>query len=270
MRGCCSTMSLTKGAGSIIALGGEGWTPLSLGATLKGWWDFGDPASLFVDNGVTPVSADGQAIYQANDKSGNNRHALQATEANRPLYKTGIRNGKSVARYDSDRLRTAAFDFDLRNRSIFAVFVETVAVGNAGIVTFWPASGTDYNQTTALAFSSGADTNALDIAGSTGSTYRLILAGTKLAWRICAERKALGGTGRAYINGGIPVTDNSYTEFGTSPGGIELGNRQFSNSALKGDLAEVIVCDSELSVADSNALGVYLAAKWGLSWTPIA
>lgn len=246
------------------------WTPATLGATLAGWWDFGDATTLFTDAGTTQVSADGQAIYQANDKSGNNRHAVQATLANRPTYKVNIRNGHSVARYDgADRLRTANFNFDLRARTVFAVFTESVSVGDAGVVTFWPASGNDYNQTTALVISAGTAPNALDIAGSTSTSYRLQVAGTKTAWRIVAERKGIGTPGRGYIGGGTPGTDASYTEFGTSPGGVELGHRTIA-AGLNGDLAEVIVCDSELSPADANLLGAYLAAKWGLSWSTIS
>lgn len=246
------------------------WTPLDLGATLTGWWDFSDATTLFTDAGTTQVSADGQAIYQANDKSGNNRHAVQATLANRPAYKVNIQNGLSVARYDgADRLRTANFNFDLRARTIFAVFTESVAVSDCGIVTFWPASGNDYDQTTALTFCGGTAPIALDIAGSTSANYRLQVAGTKTAWRIAAERKALGGTGRGYLGGGTPGTDASYTEFGTATQGIELGNRQTA-AGLNGDLAEVIICNSELSVADANNLGGYLAAKWGLSWSTIS
>jgi hypothetical protein len=43
---------------------------------------------MFTDDGVTNVTADGDAVYRINDKSGNGYHLTQATEAARPLYKT--------------------------------------------------------------------------------------------------------------------------------------------------------------------------------------
>ena len=36
-----------------------------------------------------------------------------------------------------------------------------------------------------------------------------------------------------------------------------------------GDIAEVIIYDSNLSDADKNEVGGYLATKYGLSWTAI-
>jgi hypothetical protein len=51
---------------------------------------------MFTDAGSTPVASDGDLIYQINDKSGNSKNATQATEANRPAYKTNIQNSLSM------------------------------------------------------------------------------------------------------------------------------------------------------------------------------
>ena len=48
------------------------------------WLDATQQSSLFTDAGVTNATTDGQAVYQWNDLSGNNRTALQTTLANRP------------------------------------------------------------------------------------------------------------------------------------------------------------------------------------------
>ena len=72
--------------------------PLSLSPSA--WYDFSDATTLFTDAGSTPVSSDGDLIYQANDKSGNGKHLTQITEGLRPLYKVGIQNGLSVGRFD--------------------------------------------------------------------------------------------------------------------------------------------------------------------------
>lgn len=266
---------LSKGAGSYIAILGS-FSPLDLGSTLAAWWDFSDAETLFTDAGTTPVDSDGDAIYQANDKSGNDRHLIQSTEANRPLYKTAIQNELSVARFDgtNDSLATAAFSFALGDRTLFIVAKEAVSVVNAGLLVFKPATGNDYNQTTAVGYATGESPNCLDIAGSTNTTYRLQVAGDKpLTWGILAERKSTGGTGSAYVGGGAAgATDASYTEFGTAVSGVILGARWLASLStyLNGDIAEVIVCDSELSVADSNRVGRYLAAKWGLDWSEIS
>lgn len=95
---------------------------------LKLWIDFSDADTLFTDAGSTPVSSDGDAIYQANDKSGNGFHAVMATEADRPAYKTNVQNGKSVSRYNQD-VMVASFGGLVLNQpnTIFFVHKNTVA-----------------------------------------------------------------------------------------------------------------------------------------------
>jgi hypothetical protein len=50
------------------------------------WLNSPQKSSLFTDAGVTNVTTNGQSIYQWNDLSGNNRHAVQTTLANRPTW----------------------------------------------------------------------------------------------------------------------------------------------------------------------------------------
>ena len=77
------------------------FTPLSVSG-LSLWLDFSDLFTLFTDAGVTNVSTDGDAIYQANDKSGNGYHVSQSNIGSRPLYKTGANgiNWRSIGQFD--------------------------------------------------------------------------------------------------------------------------------------------------------------------------
>ena len=53
------------------------------------WYDPSDLSTLFQDSaGTTPVTADGQPVGLALDKSGNGNHASQATATARQLYRT--------------------------------------------------------------------------------------------------------------------------------------------------------------------------------------
>lgn len=52
-----------------------------------GYWDFGDKSLLFQDTaGTVPVTAAGQSVARATDKSGNGKHLTQATAGLRPIY----------------------------------------------------------------------------------------------------------------------------------------------------------------------------------------
>jgi hypothetical protein len=69
-------------------------------ANLAAWFDASDATTLYKDAGVTLVSADGDAIAQINDKSGNSRVLSGGGGAAKPLYKINIQNGLSIVRFD--------------------------------------------------------------------------------------------------------------------------------------------------------------------------
>lgn len=90
--------------------GGSGFNPLALSPLL--WLDASDASTLYTDSGLTTlVAADGDPVGGWKDKSGNTRHATQASGTNKPAYKTAIKNGFSVVRFDgvNDVLSSSAF-----------------------------------------------------------------------------------------------------------------------------------------------------------------
>lgn len=66
-----------------------GFSPLDRGANLKAWYKA--DAGVYEDAGTDPAE-DGDPIRQWNDQSGNGLHIGQVTEANKPLFQTGIQN----------------------------------------------------------------------------------------------------------------------------------------------------------------------------------
>jgi hypothetical protein len=67
------------------------WRPSDLGSALALWLDAEDAASITLNEST---------VSQWNDKSGNNRHASQATAANQPTYTLNGLNGKPVLTFD--------------------------------------------------------------------------------------------------------------------------------------------------------------------------
>jgi hypothetical protein len=64
------------------------------------WVSASDELQSYIDAGSTLVSADGDAVFQENDRTTNGFNAVQTTLAARPLNKRNIVNGKSVLRFD--------------------------------------------------------------------------------------------------------------------------------------------------------------------------
>ena len=109
-----------------LTWGGAGpvFNPIDLFASGEqgAWYDPSDLTTLFQDSaGTIPVTVDGQPVGLILDKSGNNNHAFQSTDAKRPLYKTS--GGLHWIQFDGidDELKTAAIDFSSTSK-IFAAF----------------------------------------------------------------------------------------------------------------------------------------------------
>lgn len=75
------------------------WRPDELGASLALWLDAEDAAS---------ITLNGSNVAQWDDKSGNGRHATQATAALQPAYSTTDWDGKPAIVFDGDGLGLAA------------------------------------------------------------------------------------------------------------------------------------------------------------------
>lgn len=85
--------TLNKGLPKSAPTAAMGW---------REWWNAMDITTLFQGAQTTPVTADGQAVYDMNGKLGivANSYFRQASSGMRPLYKTGGANGKSYLRFD--------------------------------------------------------------------------------------------------------------------------------------------------------------------------
>lgn len=77
------------------------WLPTDVAGCIF-WADMSDADTMYIDNGTTKVSSDGQAIYRIDDKSGNGYHAVQSSGGDRPAYKVNIKNGLSTSLHAND------------------------------------------------------------------------------------------------------------------------------------------------------------------------
>jgi len=230
-------------------------------ASLVAWYDFSDADTLFTDAGSTNVSSDGALIYQANDKSSNGYHLRQGTEAARPAYTTNIQGGLSIARSGVAAAKWLARDGVTLSQPYSAVVVARWPAAADNYPNLWD-SNTKYNRFSVARISTSVSfANTTEFFAGT-SVYVPISLGT---WHIMATNVS-GASTAVYVDGGAANTISIGTDTWKL---IVLGNRYTLDRSF-GDIGEVIICNAGLSTADLNALGGYLATKWGLTWTTVS
>lgn len=196
--------------------------------------------------------ADNDPIATWPDLSSAGDDATQATEANKPLYKTNILNGLPVVRFDStDNLASAAAGdqkpfahFAVVNPSSFANYQPVVgASANGGIN--WR-----FNQTTGYL---NLDAQAASVIGTATSGH------TAGNWVYVGVTYDGSGNWVLYLNGsvvGSGLNNQSFTATTTVIGG---GSFNFI-----GDMAEILFYDHVLSADDRGEVFAYFQDKYGL------
>jgi hypothetical protein len=264
--------------------------PQTIGG-LQLWLDAADATTLFdATTGGSLVAADG-AVGRWEDRSGNNRHATQATSGNRPLRKTGVQGGRDVLRFDgsSDRLAISDsreyFSFLHRsNATVFAVLQVAGANPNNAQSVLDNCEGTGE-----MGFNFGYDDRssrpvndrAYFYAGVVGNyAYGVETENNKLppgstkvvTGRIQAANATASQRARIYVNGTIDASVNSLAG---SPTALAASNLHIGCSInsitsavsafFNGDVAEILIYNAALSDTDRSAVEQYLISKWGIT-----
>jgi len=233
------------------------WLPVSTGLQL--WLDASDASSLYdATSGGSLVAADG-GVARWEDKSGNGRHATQATSGSRPLRKTNVQNGLGGLRFDgSDDFLTTATGYHTSDVTIFVVAKRSSGETRA---IFQSGNSTGLGYTVADANTSSFDNcYARGVAnGQVGS----VSAGT--SWRVISVTYT-AGTRKVYIQGSLSDTESFTITAPNVANGIAtwIGSADFAGSNLSGDIGEMIAYDTVLSDTARAAVEGYLISKWGI------
>ena len=228
------------------------WRPDELGADLALWLDAEDTDS---------ITLNGSTVSQWRDKSGNARHASQATASLQPTYlATGFNSNPSID-FDglSEQLTTSyVLDFPF---SISAAVQNDVASGDVrgvvgsgrlrpalGILTSAPA------QDSFALWNPGRDRGAY--INNTQTTVPVILysdaaSDNRLGWNIYVD-----GSNAGQANENIGSLDTADV--------ITIGYTRTGLTYWDGRISEVVITSQTLSTADRQKLEGYLAWKWDL------
>lgn len=229
------------------------FAPTSI-AGLVLWLDASDASTVTLD-GSNNVS-------QWNDKSGNARHATQATVLTRPNYVTAAQNGLNAIR------TTAAGALHIQTAQFSA---ETFFGTNRNDCTHflvWKFTSGTIAQRTWI----GNDTNRIDWIGSAsrtltwnGSNYSPTAFGASTSWRCLTSRFDGPNSKHDSWNSSTKVaTQTNFTGFAMASAStyrVRFGNDAVAADA---DFGEAIYYNRPLTDAEVTQVIDYLRAKWGL------
>lgn len=237
---------------------------------LQLWLDADDAAT------ITDFSGD---VSQWEDKSGNNRDMVQTISVNRPRTGVNAMNGKNVLTFNQatlDHLRNTTTGLGFSgNPAMTAFIVAHRASGESGnLLNFGDAPPSNQNEILKLSISSGF--NAVTAYNDGNIFFDATVPDDPT---LLVFRKASGATYagvESYLNGGSALPELSSVNSTATLSLIDTetwigaqSNNGNPSGAFGGDIAEILVYDSELSTSNMNTLGNYLATKWGISWTDI-
>ncbi len=246
------------------------------------WYDMGDTTGMYQTNTTaSAVTTDGQTIGRLESKGGapGNRHASQATAGRRPLYKTGIQNGRSAALYDGDSGTGGASD-DLSFTAWTRGKLTYYMVARSTVPT--SMSGTGHEGSHLLSHGAGTllysfwtgpgYTTPNRLGQHLGSAYTVTMGltdqVTQATHLLCVIRN--GVTASCYVDGTLYETRSDLpSTAGFSP--THMGEQAFTTIEggaggwwdLKGYVEEVLFFNTSHSTTERLKMESYARSKWG-------
>lgn len=237
-------MPFLSGRGNSPAIYGAAAAPFSPDdiAGIQLWLDASDSATITIATGVS----------QWDDKSGNSRHASQATGSKQPTVNTAAQNGLDTIRFtsaNSQEMALAGTDISVDSAYTIAFVGQRAGPSGTNEIALLGAAGSR-----GLWWNSGTD---LTVYNSTNYAQAAI-ASTVYNSIICT---LTGSTGAIYLNGTLQTTNIG--AFSLAAVWDTLGHIAQNGIYTNADIAEVIVYDTVLSSGDRTSVQDYLKAKWG-------
>lgn len=236
------------------------WTPTVLGSALSLWLDAND---------LSTITLNGSTVSQWSDKSGNGRHATQATAAAQPGYGATALSGKPALTWTGFNgifLDTAAWSLAPdRKYATVAVASSPSWGGGNRFGRIW-VSRSGYPQ--GYLGQGEPAGSALAIGGTMLTTA--VVTGVSGANVVSHSFGTSGLAANAFdiaVNGGTPVSLTGNTgALGTA--GVRVGadlTVTGGGNTWDGQIGEIVIVSGDLSVTDRRRLEGYLAWKWGLT-----
>ena len=232
--------------------GGGAWTPASVSTDF--WFDASNAASITASSG---------AVSQWNDLSGNGRHATQSSGSFKFTDTASAQNGKHgllSVNANGTYMATSAFS----RSQPFMIF--------AAVKTAQPTPGSGY-----LNIMNGSTTSSggrpVVYSAADGGLPAITSGGTQLSATSGAVQlgipyyftSVLNGSSSVIRENGVQIASGTVGATGLS--GLVIASDSGVFEAYDGYILELF-CIPGTSSTDITNAEAYLAAKWGIGWTP--
>jgi hypothetical protein len=231
-------------------------------AGLQLWLDASDASTLYnATTGGDLVAADG-AVARWQDKSGNARHATQATSGSRPIRKTNQQNGLDALLFDGTNDTFALPSITIPNsHSVFQVYrrassgIQSFGIASTDVVPIPPFPSLWAGDN--ILYQISNDEFTIHGTANTSTGYFVVSTIRNGTTSIDLRRNAANV---ATVTAGGAVTNAASGSWNA------IAVRDAGRSNLHtGNLCEIVVYDSALSASDLAAVENYLMQKWGVS-----
>ncbi len=230
------------------ALQGRLWTPADKSISLGVWFDGADLSSI--SHGTSGIS-------QWNDKSGNNLHATQATDANRPTLKVNAYNGLPALTFGNNKWLGSSLSASSASEAIFAV------INSGGGVTGTmlgadSAGGRQFR--TESSNQLGFIKQSVVSLSTTGAGNLFNLN------RLTLVYLEYNSTGNTFYSDGAILGTTTFVNPSLTAGKTTMISRGSDGlEFFSGDIAEIIVFQGDLRGFLRQKIEGYLAYKWGFA-----
>jgi hypothetical protein len=221
-----------------------------------------------------PATASSDPVGYWGDKSGNGRHAVQATAGSRPTISATKQNGRNALAFNgsSQSLSIASYNAENGLPGLTRYVVASMSSAGPTILSRVYNGGGDTIVSTVsgqLRFFAGAST----YSAVTSTNYELLTSGTNIIGSVYDGTAGSVAAGiKPYYNGAaIPPSSTSGTLPATLPSGTPgfwIGSNIGVNSFWPGRIIEYISYSRALGNADRQRLERYLSAKYGITLAP--
>ena len=209
---------------------------------------------LSADVGIVKDGDD--KVSQWQDQSGNDYHAGQASQANKPLLVDGELNGKPVLRFSDNNMLDVSFDTVFSQPFVFFIVFKTNTNSRSVIIS------------SDAVLATGIDVDISNFSSPfryqirSCNLYNTLFTSLSLDTYYLTSNVWDGSQGKIYVNSQFASTGNTATN--PIDNTLRIGARFQNDRYMNGDIAEIIFYNSLLSNPQRQSVEQYLMTKYAL------